>query len=172
MRGALRVQTAKDDRLLPLHATSSQRECATGAAASQTPLKGIIMRIAVASSDGVSISEHFGRSRCFIVFEGAGGKIVGREVRDNTCTPHAKGQCQGGHEDHHDHPHSHADIVNALRDCEVVLCYGMGWRVAEELKANGIRPFIIPGASTPEEAAHAFLNGTLGEGGTFCRCHH
>ena len=128
------------------------------------------MKIAVASSDGVSISSHFGRSRCFIVFEASEGEITGREVRDNTFTAHANGQCIGDHT--HDQPHSHADIVNALGDCRLVLCYGMGRLAAEELKAGGIEPYIIECESSPEQAVQAHLDGKLKRGGEFCRCHH
>ena len=128
------------------------------------------MKIAVASADGVSISQHFGRSRCFIVFNMAGGKVAGREVRDNTYTAHAKGQCDGS-EHHHDQPHSHADIIAALHDCQVVLCGGMGLRAAEELQANGIRPVMVDAATTPEQAAQDLLNGKLNSTTGFCRCH-
>lgn len=128
------------------------------------------MRIAVASTDGVSISPHFGRSACFIVFEVVDGKPAGRQVRDNTYTAHAKGQCEPGGP-HHDQPHSHADIVAALRDCQVVLCGGVGWRAAEELLANGIRTLTVDPAAAAEEAVQAFLDGTLPSGPGFCRCH-
>jgi len=138
------------------------------------------MKIAVASTDGVSISPHFGRSESFIVFEAAEGRITGREVRPNSYTAHAQGQCAGheaheAHEGHeaHDHaqPHSHADIVNALSDCQVVLCYGMGWRAAEDLKRAGIQPFVLDAEASPEEAVQAFLAGKIKPGGAFCRCH-
>ena len=155
------------------------------------------MKIAVASIDGVSVSPHFGRSTCFIVFGTTDGKIVSREVRDNTYTPHARGECgegqherhqphdqhdghepHGHHEDHQPHsqheqprPHSHAGIVQALRDCEAVLCYGMGWRAAQDLAAAGVKAFILDGERTPEDAVHAFLEGKLGESKPFCRCH-
>ena len=128
------------------------------------------MKIAVASGDGVSISLHFGRSRCFIVFDIAEGKIIGREVRDNTHTAHAKGQC--ANEDTHprNEPHSHADIVNALADCQVVLCCGMGWRAAEDLTRSGIKPYVIERELSPEQAANAYLAGKLEPAGSFCRC--
>jgi predicted Fe-Mo cluster-binding NifX family protein len=141
------------------------------------------MKIAVASIDGVSISHHFGRSECFIVFEAAEGQVTGREVRSNSYTAHAQGQCAGhaghaGHEAHeaheaHDHaqPHSHAAIVNALSDCQVVLCYGMGWRAAEDLKQAGIQAFVLDAEATAEEAVQAFLAGKVKPGGAFCRCH-
>ena len=129
------------------------------------------MKIAVASTDGVSVSPHFGRSRCFVVFAIKGGKIEGQEVRDNTYTAHAQGQCQDGTEHHHDQPHSHADIVDALHDCEVVLCGGMGWRAAQELQAAGIRPLALGAAGSAREAVEAFLSGKVGTSGGFCRCH-
>jgi len=131
------------------------------------------MKIAVASTDGVAMSSHFGQSKCFIVFEAAEGKVINREVRDNRFTAHAQGQCQGHTAHDHDHaqPHSHADVVNGLRDCQVILCGGMGWRAAEELKANGIQPFVLEVVASPEEAVAAFLAGKVKAGVPFCRCH-
>ena len=128
------------------------------------------MKIAVASSDGVSISQHFGRSQCFIVFDVAEGKVTSREVRDNTYTAHAKGDCAGG--DHrHDQHHSHAEVIAALSDCQVVLCGGMGWRAAEDLKSNGIQALVIGLPTTPEQAVQSYLDGTLKAASGFCRCH-
>jgi predicted Fe-Mo cluster-binding NifX family protein len=129
------------------------------------------VKIAVASTDGVSMSPHFGRSRCFVVFTVEDGKIDGQEVRDNTYTPHAQGQCQDGAEHHHDQPHSHADIVDALRDCQVILCGGMGWRAAQELQAAGIRPLALGVAGSAIEAVEDFLSGKTATSGGFCRCH-
>jgi len=134
------------------------------------------MKIAVASADGETISRHFGRSACFLVFEVDGQSIVGKEVRDNTYTAHAKGQCAGGHDDHeqdhhhHDQPHSHAEIVSALHDCHAVLCHGMGRLAADDLRHAGIEPVLIGFDLTPEEAVKAYLAGQLQSGGTFCRC--
>jgi len=131
---------------------------------------GCTLKIAVASSDGVSISNHFGRSIYFLVFEIDAVRIIAKDVRDNTYTAFAKGECEGSHH-HDDQPHSHADIVNALRDCEVVLCRGMGWRAGEELRANGIEPFLVKNDISAEEAVKAYLTGGLEAAGDFCRCH-
>jgi len=128
------------------------------------------MRIAVASADGVSMSQHFGRSQCFIVFEVADGKVAAGEVRDNTYTAHAKGECKEG-EHHPDQPHSHADIIVALHDCQVVLCGGIGWRAAEDLQANGIQAIMIDADLSPNQAAQDFVDGKLKGGSGFCRCH-
>jgi len=128
------------------------------------------MKIAVASADGTALSPHFGRSRCFIVFDVVDGEIAAREVRDNTYTAHARGECkEGGH--HHDQPHSHAEIVGALHDCQAVLCGGMGWRAAGELQANGIRPLVVEPGTTSEQAVRDFVAGRLKPASGFCRCH-
>ncbi len=51
------------------------------------------MRIAVASEDGLSICNHFGRSKCFLVFEVEGERTAGSSVRANTATVHSVGEC-------------------------------------------------------------------------------
>jgi predicted Fe-Mo cluster-binding NifX family protein len=129
------------------------------------------MKVAVASEDGTRVSSHFGRSSCFLIFEIEGGKVVGKEVRDNDFTAHAKGECQG--ETHHDHPsHSHASIVEALRDCEAVICYGMGARAADALSRQGIHPHILSERCTPEFAVALFVEGKLrATDQGFCQCH-
>ncbi len=132
------------------------------------------MKVAVASSDGINISDHFGRSACFIIFDIENGKISNREVRDNRYTPHAKGECtgdEGEHEHHHHGTHSHSAIVQALHDCEAVLCYGMGMRAARDLEQAGVKAFIIETRLTPEAAVGAFLEGRLQQGVGFCKCH-
>ena len=122
------------------------------------------MKIAVAS-DGNAIASHFGRCACFLVMQVENGQIVGRETRPNTYTAHALGKCD------HEHDHTHGPIVNALKDCDLVLCYGMGWRAAEELQKNGIQVAIVGEEMTPDEAVKRYLAGELKAGGDFCRCH-
>ena len=104
-----------------------------------------------------------------MIFEVEDKQIVGQSLRDNTFTAHARGECQPGAEHHHDH--GHGAIVQALADCEAVLCYGMGWRAAEELKQNGIQAYVLPSEVSPEEAVKNYLAGNLRSAGQFCRCH-
>lgn len=128
------------------------------------------MKVAVASADGVSISQHFGRSRAFIVFDVTDGRARRDEVRDNSYTPHAQGECKEG-EHHHDQPHSHAAIIGALHDCQVLLCGGMGWRAAEDLHASGIRAVMVDPSLSPEQAVVDLLAGKVKPDQGFCRCH-
>lgn len=127
------------------------------------------MKVAVPTEDGTSISQHFGRSKRFFVFDIDDGKVVGRCVRENTFTAHAKGECHEGHDDNH--AHGHGEIVEALRDCEAVLCYGMGWRAAEALREGGIRAFVLQQEMSPEEAVGRYILDDLPPAGDFCRCH-
>jgi predicted Fe-Mo cluster-binding NifX family protein len=128
------------------------------------------MKIAIASDDGISLSPHFGRSRCFLVYEVSGGKVTGPEVRSNGFTAFARGECEG-QESHGHGGHSHTAIVEALRDCRVVLCGGMGWRAAEELKANDIQPLVVEFSGPAAEAVAAYLAGSMKSFAPFCRCH-
>ncbi len=128
------------------------------------------MKVAVASSDGVSISNHFGQSKCFIVFDIEADKIKAREVRENSFTAHALGQCHHDGQGHQHHGHS--AIVGALSDCQVVLCYGMGFRAAQDLQSSGIKPLVLSRVCTPEQAVELFLKGELKEADSeFCQCH-
>ena len=45
------------------------------------------MKIAVASEDGVGISHHFGRSRCFLIFETEDKRITGQSSRKTLSPP-------------------------------------------------------------------------------------
>jgi predicted Fe-Mo cluster-binding NifX family protein len=127
------------------------------------------MKIAVASSDGTNISPHFGRSSHFLIFNIEAGKIAGREVRNNTFTAHGRGQC--GDEQHTGHGmHDHSPIVEALSDCQAVLCRGMGWRAAEALARKGIQVFVLDEECMPEQAVSLFLEGKLTPAGDeLCR---
>ncbi len=128
------------------------------------------MKIAVASDNAVGIAEHFGRSRCFIIFELQDGVIIRTETRANSHTAFARGECAGEGHEPHAHNHDHAGVVGLLKDCEAILCRGMGWRAAEELKANGIRPLMVTAPLSTEEAVHAYASGKLEVSVEHCGC--
>lgn len=60
------------------------------------------MRIAVASDDRKTIVAHFGRARCFVVYETEGREIKNRSAQDNTFTHHSQetGHQHAEHECH------------------------------------------------------------------------
>lgn len=130
------------------------------------------MKIAVASDDGVTVSEHFGRSKRFMVFHIEDRKVISQEVRENTYTAHAMGECKGDGQSHHGQAHGHGAIVTALHDCQALVCGGMGFRAANELQANGIRPIVVDLQQSPEQVIQAILEDRLQTSKPFCRCHH
>ena len=132
------------------------------------------MRIAVATSDGIQLSPHFGRSSEFIIFDVQGTAFQKAAVRTNNHTPHAQGRCEGSH--HHSHTdhasHNHSSVVDLLSDCQAVLCGGMGSGAANALLSHGIRPQLMPGSCSVEQALQKFLSGEVVSSETdFCAGH-
>ncbi|MFC2123805.1 NifB/NifX family molybdenum-iron cluster-binding protein [Bacteroidota bacterium] len=101
------------------------------------------MKIAIATTDGEQISSHFGRSPLFAIFEVEDGEIADKDIRENTFTHHFK----HGHESHshehghhnHDHQHhGHGSVYEGFKDCQVVICRGMGQHAWEDLSGHGM----------------------------------
>jgi predicted DNA-binding protein (UPF0251 family)/predicted Fe-Mo cluster-binding NifX family protein len=101
------------------------------------------MTIAIASDDGTHVAQHFGRTRGFVMFSESDGKEETRYVA-NTFTQHTQGQQHG--EQHSDeggrHQHSHANILQALEGCAMVVAGGMGTRLREDLRSAGIQAIL------------------------------
>ena len=51
------------------------------------------MKIAVATIDGIALSQHFGQSKGFVVFDVEDSTVRSRELRTNADTPHNQGIC-------------------------------------------------------------------------------
>ncbi len=95
------------------------------------------MKIAFITDDGKTISRHFGRAQYYLVLEIEDGEVINREMRDKLGHFHFVNE-----EDHHEHVHNHGDngghgmdagshqkhtqMANAISDCEVIICGGMG----------------------------------------------
>jgi predicted Fe-Mo cluster-binding NifX family protein len=124
------------------------------------------MKIAVATVDGETVSQHFGHSRGFIVFETEGATILGRQLRTPDDTPHNQGVCHGENG-------QGGGALEMLAGCEVLICGGMGGGAATALQGAGIRPVLMPGVASAKEAVTQFLEGkgdTVAAG--FCQCDH
>jgi len=129
------------------------------------------MTIAVPTNDGTSISEHFGRSAAFLIFNTENGQIKSRRMKTNIGKhSHPRGECKQTSTEVHSHDHQ--GILTTLEGCEVVICAGMGHRAAEALQGRGVQiVFAAPGPA--DETVAAYLDGKLSakEAG-FCRCRH
>lgn len=102
------------------------------------------MKVAFSSSNGKTISAHFGRSRYFVVLEIEDGKIVNREVREN---PHASEPHEHGghhqHQHHHHHHHHHLWMEETLGDCDVIITRGLGHGAYQNLIELGKEVYVV-----------------------------
>lgn len=120
------------------------------------------MKIAVATEQGKTISDHFGRSPYVAIFETENGKIINQSMRENTFTGHFRGHHEGQQHGEHLHgagdPHDHNSAAEGLGDCRVVISHGMGRRAWEDLRARGIE-MIAPDETEVEKAVLAHTPG-------------
>lgn len=119
--------------------------------------KGKNMKIGIASDDKHSIAQHFGRTRGFVIADVQDGNIISTDYRNNDFTHHRQ---QGAHEHHGGHGQSHAGILEALKDCKVVIARGMGRRIYEDLRGANIES-LITDISKVDEALKAYADGTM-----------
>lgn len=117
------------------------------------------MKIAIASDDQVQISGHFGRTKGFLIFSIEENKISQKEYVLNNFTGHAQGHHHDGEHDH-SHQHSHGGILEALKDCEIVISRGMGRRLLIDFESVGKEVFVT-NVVNADEAVENYLNGNL-----------
>ena len=124
------------------------------------------MKIAVITDDGKTISQHFGQAPYYLVLTIEEGKIVNREMRDKM------GHNQFGDEPHVEEPHGeghgmdpashtkHINMAQAIADCKVLLCGGMGKGAYESMRQLNIQP-VVTEFRDIEIAVQAFIDGKL-----------
>ncbi len=124
------------------------------------------MKIAAITDDSQTISQHFGRAAYYLVTTIENGQIVKSELREKL-----------GHAHFADEPHKvetpgqphgfdpaaqnrHQRMAEAISDCQVLLCRGMGMGAYESMKTFGIRP-VVTDIALIDEAVQAYLEGHL-----------
>jgi predicted Fe-Mo cluster-binding NifX family protein len=90
-------------------------------------------RVAVASSDGKMVNEHFGRANQFLIFEAGDDGYEFLELRQNHPA------CGGDP----DHQGSMDALVASISDCAFVLVNRIGRGGEESLARQGIKAFQI-----------------------------
>lgn len=97
------------------------------------------MQVAIASTDGVNVNEHFGRAQRFFIYE----------VSENGLPVHCRTmvvECLStGDKEHGFDPERFAAIANCLQGCTRVYVEKIGERPADELKKIGIEPVMYDG---------------------------
>jgi predicted Fe-Mo cluster-binding NifX family protein len=124
------------------------------------------MKIAAITDDGKTISQHFGRAAYYLVSTVENGQIVAQELRDKLghshfiSQPHADvmpGQKHGMDPASHN---KHLQMIEAIADCEALLCCGMGMGAYESMKTQGIRP-VVTDITGINEAVKAYIQGNI-----------
>ncbi len=90
-------------------------------------------KVAIASSDGKFVNQHFGRANQFLIVEiKDDGSYEFLELRENTpsCNPAGESITK--------------DTIELISDVEGVLVSQVGPGAADKLIAHGIQPIIIP----------------------------
>ncbi len=125
------------------------------------------MKLAIVTNDGLTVSQHFGRARFYLVVEVDGKEEVDRELRPR-FTPHHSGGAGHGETHAPGQPHGtgpdamrrHAAMAEAIRDCDVLIAGGMGTGAVQAVEASGIR-VILTELGDINQVVRAFVEGTL-----------
>ncbi|WP_026486047.1 NifB/NifX family molybdenum-iron cluster-binding protein [Caldanaerobius polysaccharolyticus] len=107
----------------------------------------MVHRIAVATSDGKMVNEHFGHARHFLIidiYQDGNYEVVG--IRD--CIP----ACGFG-DDGKDRMET---VISAISDCNAVMVSRIGFSSMDRLRKRGILPLVMPGYI--KDAIEAFFN--------------
>ena len=125
------------------------------------------MKIAVATDDGTTISQHFGRALSYTVITVNDGQIAEKEKRDKTGHHTFAGQGdQVSHTPGEGHGYGthaqskHASMIQSITDCEMLIAGGMGTGAYQNLKSRNIEP-VITDVENIEEAVNLYLAGNL-----------
>ena len=130
----------------------------------------VIMRIAVVTDDGKTVSQHFGRALYFAVLTVDDQRVLGREMldrRDTMLPPdehHEARQGLGEDKDCHGSGTGaaawHQRMVQPIEGCQTLLTRGMSWSARECIINAGIKPVLTDIASL-DEAVQAYLDGSI-----------
>jgi len=123
------------------------------------------MKLAVITDDGKTISQHFGRALNYMVLTIEDGKITDREMRSKMGHNHFSTEA---HHEHHGEGHGmdpashnrHAQMADAISDCQAILCGGMGMGAYQSMLKLNIKP-IVTEIRDIELAAKAYIDGKI-----------
>ena len=128
-----------------------------------------MMKIALITENGKSISQHFGRAPYYLVVTLEDGKQVNRELRPKLG--HNQFHQTGEHAEHDHGPEhgqeeashqKHAGMAEAISDCSVLICGGMGFGAYQSMRRLNIVP-LVTDLLDIDEAVRAFAAGQLSD---------
>ena len=95
-----------------------------------------IYKVAVASSDGIVVNQHFGRADTFYIYE-VGGTGNYRFLETRIVTP----VCNGGNHN----KEKLCSNISKFKDCKYILVSRIGMGAANAMEQSGIVPMELPG---------------------------
>ncbi|MBU0482549.1 MAG: dinitrogenase iron-molybdenum cofactor biosynthesis protein [Proteobacteria bacterium] len=96
------------------------------------------MQVAIVSTDGMNVDEHFGRAARFLIYEVEGGTRL--LLANRVSHPLSDGDTS-----HDFNPERFSQIAENLVGCEKVYCTKIGEKPSEELKKLGIEAVLYEG---------------------------
>ncbi|HEY83035.1 MAG TPA: dinitrogenase iron-molybdenum cofactor biosynthesis protein [Dehalococcoidia bacterium] len=123
------------------------------------------MKIAAVSDDGATLSQHFGRAPLYVVITVENGRVVGKETREKSghhifAAHHHDVVPEGRHGYGTGAQVRHADMIETIADCQVLLAGGMGWGAYENIKRYNIEP-VVTDVKDIDQAVKLHLDGKL-----------
>jgi predicted Fe-Mo cluster-binding NifX family protein len=79
----------------------------------------MVIKVAIPTDDGETISRHFGQAKTFQVLTVENGQVTGSETRQKASHQH-------GDHSHAEGVHPGQQMVETIADCQVLICGGMG----------------------------------------------
>ena len=125
------------------------------------------MKIAVATTDKVNVSEHFGTAPYFLVVEMEDGKLVNEKVRNKPChekfsggEEHAQVDERGAHGFTASASRRHKEMGEVVKDCEAIIAGRMGSGAYEDFRELGLK-VIATDVKDIKEAVSLYVKGEL-----------
>lgn len=128
------------------------------------------MKIAAITDDGKTISQHFGRAAYYQVMTIEDGKVISSELRPKLGHQQFANEPHTGHGEHENSQQGHGlspashdkhvRMAETIKDCEALLCRGMGTGAYQSMQQCGIRP-VVTDIAEIEAAVQAYIRGEI-----------
>lgn len=112
-------------------------------------------KIAFPTDDGETISKHLGQAHYFQVITLEDGQIHSSERRDKASHNH-----QDHQQEHEAGIHPGQQMIEVIRDCQVLIAGGMGQPMYNRAEAVGMTVYMT-GDDRISDALEAYLQGNL-----------
>jgi predicted Fe-Mo cluster-binding NifX family protein len=112
-------------------------------------------KIAFPSDDGETISKHLGHAKYFQVVMVENGQVQSTERREKASHSH-----QGHSHEQEAGIHPGQTMIEAIRDCQVLIAGGMGQPMYNRAISSGLEVYLT-GEDRISEAIEAYQKGTL-----------